>query len=436
MYGSLALGDAHPGRRRDRRGLVDVRHRDREGLLRKQAAGVGRADADQVAALRLIVEDRRGLERVANERERGVVGRAGAGDERVGKRVASVRIGCGERADDGADGKVLRDGTGGEGDVSRRLVDARHRDRDRLRGRERSIAHLHRDVVDVVNAHIGRGFVIRRCLERENPGARVDRKESLVNAAHDAVGQSGVRIGVGGRDCLHSRLVLRDARCRGRCDRRRLVYVRHRDREGLLREQAAGVGRTNANRETALRLVVKRCRRLKLAANDRERRVVRRTSRTDQRVGERVARVRVTRGKRSDDRCCKLIFSHTRDGQGDVGGRLVAPGDRIDVARKTSRLGAEKHADRVRRRTDYEVRPIIAVHIFNGYVLGPIADTKRLRGLKGSVAVAKQDPNVRGIIGRHDVRPTVAVHIANGNVPLPTAFSKNLRQLKSAITVP
>ena len=144
-----------------RRTIDRVFDEDRQRLLGEETTSVSRADADRIAALRLVVEDRRGLERVTNDRERRVVGRASAGDERVGKRVASVRIGCGERADDGTDGKVLRDGIRGEGDIARRLVDIRHRHRDRLRSRERSIADLHRDVVDIVGAHIGRGFVIR-----------------------------------------------------------------------------------------------------------------------------------------------------------------------------------------------------------------------------------------------------------------------------------
>ena len=59
-----------------RRCLVDVRDRDRKCLLRVQAAGIGGADSDGVAASALEVERGGSLERAAVDRERSVVGAA------------------------------------------------------------------------------------------------------------------------------------------------------------------------------------------------------------------------------------------------------------------------------------------------------------------------------------------------------------------------
>ena len=109
------------------RRFVDVRNADRERLLGGQAAGVTRADADRVRALGLVIEAGLGLERSADDLEAGVVGVAGAGDKGVGEGVAGVGVGCGERADGGADGRVLGDRGGGEEDVGGGGVSRRRR---------------------------------------------------------------------------------------------------------------------------------------------------------------------------------------------------------------------------------------------------------------------------------------------------------------------
>ena len=63
------------------------------------------------------------MEGSANDLEAGVVGVTGAGDKGVGEGVAGVGVGCGERADGGADRGVFGDRGGGEEDVGGSLVD-------------------------------------------------------------------------------------------------------------------------------------------------------------------------------------------------------------------------------------------------------------------------------------------------------------------------
>ena len=272
--------------------------------------------------LGLVVKDRRGLELIADDRERRVVGRASAGFERVGKCVARIRIGRRERADDGADGKVFSDRLPRDRNVRRRLIDVGDAHGHSLRDRERSIAHIHHKVVDVVNARIRWGFVIRCRLERQDARARVDREESLVSAAHDTVAQRGADIGIGSQDRLDGRLVFGDAHRRRRRDRRGLVDIRHRDREVLLREETERVGGPDPRQERTPRLVVENRGGLQLAAVDRE--VRRRAgSVANNRVRKRVARIRVGRGERADDCADGKVLRDAIARQRDVGGCLV-----------------------------------------------------------------------------------------------------------------
>ena len=89
-------------------GVIDA-HPNSENALCREPALIGSADANGVSALDIAAEHGGGLEPVADDRERGVVGGSGAFDERVSEGVAGVRVGRGEGADGGADGLVLGD---------------------------------------------------------------------------------------------------------------------------------------------------------------------------------------------------------------------------------------------------------------------------------------------------------------------------------------
>ena len=86
------------------------------------ADAVGDANANRVAALRLVVEDRVRLQRRPGERERAVVGRPGAGDEAIGVGVARVGVGCRQRADGRGSRLVLGHARRAEREVAGRAV--------------------------------------------------------------------------------------------------------------------------------------------------------------------------------------------------------------------------------------------------------------------------------------------------------------------------
>lgn len=72
--------------------FVQVVDRNREGILVPQAALVGAADADAVAVLGLVVGAGGDSQAAAADVERSVVRAARPGYQRVGERVASVRV--------------------------------------------------------------------------------------------------------------------------------------------------------------------------------------------------------------------------------------------------------------------------------------------------------------------------------------------------------
>ena len=327
LHDGLVLGDGHCRIGGQCRRLVDVRHADRKHLLERRVALVGYLDADRVTALPLEVECLGGLELIAGDGERIVVGAAVTGDERVGERVAGIRVGRGKEADHRADGVVFRNRRGGEGDVRRRFVDVRHGDGDRLRGGEAAIAHFDDHVVHVVGVCVGRSIEVWRDGEREH-ATRGDRELRRIFTAHDRVGERGIRIHVGCRRHLHGRLVLGDADFRAGGERGRLVGVGHADREDLVERRIVLVGGPNADRVAALGLEVERFGRLQFVANDRERGVVGVAFSGHERVGERVAGVGVARRERADDCVDRVVFTDRGGGERDIGRGVVEVHDR------------------------------------------------------------------------------------------------------------
>lgn len=93
---------------------------------------------------------------------------------------------------------------------------------------------------------------------------------------------------------------------------RGFVHVIDSDREGFLVPQAPLVGRTYAHSVAVLRLVVERGRRAECGAADREGRVICAARPGDQRVGERVARIRIHRRECADRRPGRLVLLHGR----------------------------------------------------------------------------------------------------------------------------
>ena len=130
---------------------------------------------------------------VAQNRERGVVGRADAADERVSEAVARVHVGRGERADDRADGGVLGHGTTQETDVGRRLVDVGHRDRQLFfKSQSAGVGRADADRVGTFRLKVEAGVGLELASQNRERGI-VGRP----GAAHERVGELVALIDVG-----------------------------------------------------------------------------------------------------------------------------------------------------------------------------------------------------------------------------------------------
>src|SRR5207244_3562180 len=103
--------------------LVDVGDVNGELLVGGQPATIRAADADEIRVSRLEVEAGGGFQvAAAVDRERGVVGIARSADQHIGERVAAVRVGGAEGADDSAGRLVLLHTSVGEADVGGSVV--------------------------------------------------------------------------------------------------------------------------------------------------------------------------------------------------------------------------------------------------------------------------------------------------------------------------
>ena len=116
------LVDARVGKIEVRGRLVGIGDRDGEGLLEGRTRGILGLDENAVARLRLEIGADVELERVADDEEVGIVGIAGARDQRVGEGIACIRIDRREGANRGSGGVVLLDAGGRQGDVGGSLV--------------------------------------------------------------------------------------------------------------------------------------------------------------------------------------------------------------------------------------------------------------------------------------------------------------------------
>ena len=125
------------------------------------------------------------------------------------------------------------------GDDRRVVVDVGDRDRDGLGVGQGAVGDLHRDVVDVVAAGIGRGLEVGGRDEGQHAGAGVDRELGGIGAADDRIGQGRAGIGVGRGDRGDRGGVLGDVDRRGGAaavrgdDRGVVVDVGDRDGDGL-----------------------------------------------------------------------------------------------------------------------------------------------------------------------------------------------------------
>ena len=126
-----------------------------------------------------------------------------------------------------------------------RLVDIDHGDRDRLRIRQRAVAHRHGYIIDIVRARVGRRLEVRCGLERQRAGCGIDLEFACVRASGNRIAQRARRLAVGRVDRCHGRAVLEDRHCSARTgtvgiDHRRGVVAEHLQ----LDADAAGIANT------------------------------------------------------------------------------------------------------------------------------------------------------------------------------------------------
>ena len=389
LHRRAVLGDGHRRRTGKYRRLVDVGDGD-AGRLRGRVRPVAGAHDHviDVVAVRVgrRLEVRRGPERDHAGRAVDREQRRVAAGEAVAQRRARIRIGRVRGADRRA---VLRHGIARDRGDDGRFIDVGDVDGQRPCRGVGAVGDLHGHLIGVVAVGVGRVLVIGRGPERQRAGRRVDLEQARIGTARDRPAQRRARVGVARRQRRNRRAVLRDGIGRARRDHRRLVDVADIEGQRLRLRQPVRVG--HRQREAARRrcLVIEAYPVLQPHAAAVHRKQVR--VRAAQRVGQRVARIRVARREgrhRRGDR----ILHHRPDTRQTKRRRLVH-------VRHRHREVLRRHVRTVGHR-DRQVIDVVGAGVLRGLEIRGGLERQRARIGVDREQVGVRAPGDRPVQGR------------------------------------
>ena len=108
----LVFRDGRIGKSDVRWRIVDIEDLDRQRCFDSKATGIDRSDADGVGRSHIEIEYRGASQFIPNDRKEAVVLGSGSVDQRISERVARIRVGGAQIADQGVDRQTLIDRAG------------------------------------------------------------------------------------------------------------------------------------------------------------------------------------------------------------------------------------------------------------------------------------------------------------------------------------